>query len=98
MKLSEELYNRMAKPEEPGYISPILVDKRILSKIRELESDSEMLKDLLEMIKKHGMFIIMERHAQPEQFYFEINTSELTDIIGSTPREAIAAAIKEWKK
>lgn len=66
--------------------------------MRALESDSELLADLIEMLDCNGMWWLEEfddywamiRNQDPSKF------SE-TQGRGATPKEAIAEAVKRWK-
>ena len=59
-----------------------------------LEVDSKLLEDLIEMLAYEGKFF----HAEASGYYvYYGDYGDENKYTGSTPREAIAAAIKEWK-
>lgn len=62
---------------------------------KHLEADSQMLDDLIE-IQLSEVLTIRDNGGGDDQEY--LVWLEDKDFYGSTPREAIAAAIKEWKK
>jgi len=63
--------------------------------VKDLATDSEMLNDLIEMLVHEGKFF----HAEASGYYvYYGDYGDGNKYTGSTPREAISAAIKEWKK
>jgi hypothetical protein len=74
-----------------------IYNERILEQIQQLESDSQMLDDLFEMMQRaniglskgNGQWAVDEA----------IEAKDHSDIaFGSTPRKAIANAVKEWNE
>lgn len=107
MKLSDELLNcRILSSVWSD--APLYLDSHaIINNIKQLESysallavykqDSQLLEDLIEMMqdKNLGLFHGNAQWAIDEA----IESKDHSDIaFGQTPREAIEAAIKEWKK
>jgi hypothetical protein len=85
MKLSDRKLSDFLR-ESTGY-SGTAIEEALL-----LESDSQMLEDLIEMMKEYrisgiGNIELYDRYGNEKASYR-----------APTQREAIAAAIKEWKK
>jgi hypothetical protein len=70
-------------------------NKADIGKAEQLEADSQMLEDLIEMICNIHITRPIKHNDQWSLAIYETPASLFK---GSTPREAIAAAIKEWKK
>jgi hypothetical protein len=69
-------------------------------RLEKLQEDSQMLEDLIRMLASQKKFQL-ELSPQDDWILFcHLRSSAVSDSIGtgSTPREAIAAAVKEWKK
>ena len=74
----------------------------LISSVLKLESDSQMLDDLFEMLKTSNCYRIV-RSSDTTWCMDKVepcgpHTTCTVFPFGDSPREAIAAAIKEWKK
>jgi hypothetical protein len=69
---------------------------RVILEINQLEADSQMLDDLIELLFQPGSCLLRRNgHKKfPIAFYFGLDKEP---IYTATPREAIAAAIREGK-
>src|SRR5580692_10903276 len=96
MKLSERIRKEFI-------VGDNILNFNFLGKIEQLESDSQMLEDLIEMIFDCGIDGTDQAthvFTKPGPRYAVYNAGGDLSILlaqASTPREAIAAAIKEWK-
>jgi hypothetical protein len=103
MKLSE----RIAKHCKNQNL--IAIETIVLPEIKQLESDSQMLEELIEMMTNSWAFDLISyrkgacKHEEIIVGYYMSRWGQCSSSggyapIAPTPREAIAAAIKEWKK
>jgi hypothetical protein len=67
----------------------------VIPQIQELESDSELLSDLLEMMTDINITKIRQKNGEWLVVIYEIEGSLST---GSTPKEAIQQAVAKWKE
>lgn len=88
MKLSEQLARLSANDRSP--------DTTECEIAKQLESDSQMLEDLIEIMMHHVRLELSNDVVTHQMVWCHIshNIGEK----GVTPREAIFNAIKEWKK
>jgi hypothetical protein len=99
-QMSEDELNRMMQQANDGQLCITLP----LADFRKLESDSQMLDDLIEMMRQDNRYFHITDIGTLESFIVmaeEDNNGQFTvdDLSkGATSRKAIAAAIKEWKK
>jgi hypothetical protein len=73
---------------------------KLLQEIQLLESDSQMLNDLIEMLldERYGSWFGVCHDDKPKPYTTVGDEYGHIKVHASTTREAIAAAIKEWKE
>jgi len=96
MKLSERVYQHF---KNFGYIdedTEMDYLQGVCKQIEQLEADSQMLEDLIELLFQPGSCILRRNghKKHPIAFYYGMGKEP---IYSTTSKEAIAAAIKEWK-
>lgn len=110
MKLSEKLCTGIKakghiQTEESKEITAVTfnfqVPENMLEEIKQLESDSQLLSDLFELISDGERICLSSLGqnlfscARPD--YIEIKDNEKIYGLAKTPRESIEAAVSKWK-
>src|SRR5271163_4124992 len=97
MKLSERSLFYMKLVIDP---TGVLGMADAVSEIEKLEADSQMLDFLIQVMQEYANLSISYNAGQSQYKFnnYTIGDKKYCLSSGATPREAIAAAIKEWEK